>query len=371
MHHLRNRQVYEDIYDRITVRYARQNMVGFQEIYRKWFEIMPEEKPESHRSAFNLNWIYMLMVGSELVERYDEREKHVNDMMAKDEAKDKQIAAARLTKEPMCQYCDKTGLRIKDKMLHSRDGSDSPYEVLFMLNCTSCGKNTSCWEDGTVLERSKTFCPKCKAIVGEKSSRRGKVITTIYTCPICGHSFKDKLDYCIKDEGPDPTFEHDRAMYCLTDQKMLQEHRDGKWRLEGMVELSKKWKEQEDNKHIYHALAEIKKPKIAELTPMLTKTLEDSGYIEFSLDKPELGQYVVIGFNCLDSKPQREDYDSRKTLKKLIDTALKDTNWRLMSDGISYRLGYLNGKLRAYEDEDGLKKLVGQIKGMKPQSKSE
>jgi len=370
MHHLRNRQVYEDIYDRITVQYARQNMVGFEEIYRKWFKIMPDEKPESHRSAFNLNWIYMLMVGSELVERHDEREGHVNDMMAKDEAKDEQIAAARLTKEPACRHCGKTGLRITDKMLHNRDSFDSPEEVLFMLSCPSCGKNTSCWEDGTLLEHSKTFCPKCKAIVNERSSHRGKVITTTYTCQKCGHSYKEKLDYGVKDEEPDPTYEHDRAMYCLTDQKMLQEHRDGKWRLEGMVELGKEWKEKEDNKHIYDAVANLKKPKIAEITPLLAPALEKAGYIEFSLDKPEIGQHVIVGFNCLDDKSGREDYDSRKTLKKLVDATLKDTNWRLMNDGISYRLGYLNGKIRAYEGEHDMKKLVSQVKSLKPKSKS-
>jgi len=60
----------------------------------------------------------------------------------------------------------------------------------------------------------------------------------------------------------------------------------------------------------------------------------------------------------LDSKSDRKDYDSRKTLKKLVDSALEETNWRLMSDGISYRLGYLNGRVKAYESEEDLRKLV-------------
>ncbi len=34
------------------------------------------------------------------------------------------------------------------------------------------------------------------------------------------------------------------------------------------------------------------------------------------------------------------------------DGKMRETNWRLMSDGISYRLGYLNGRLRAYEGEE-------------------
>ena len=120
----------------------------------------------------------------------------------------------------------------------------------------------------------------------------------------------------------------------------------------------KEIKEKEDNKHIYDAVAELKKSKIAELTELLSPALEKAGYIEFSLDKPEIGKDVFVGFNCLDSKTEREDYDSRKTLKKLIDKTLANTNWRLMTDGISYRLGYLTGRLRAYEQEEDLLKLV-------------
>lgn len=53
-----------------------------------------------------------------------------------------------------------------------------------------------------------------------------------------------------------------------------------------------------------------------------------------------------------------------RVFKKLITTALANTNWRLMSEGVSHRLGYLSGRLRAYESEDELRKLVEkQIKG--------
>lgn len=81
-----------------------------------------------------------------------------------------------------------------------------------------------------------------------------------------------------------------------------------------------------------------------------------------------MGKDVFVGFSCLDSKSDREDYDSRKTLKKLVDEVLVDTNWRLMSDGISYRLGYLNGRLRAYEREEDLKGLVVKRGKFKPKN---
>lgn len=39
-----------------------------------------------------------------------------------------------------------------------------------------------------------------------------------------------------------------------------------------------------------------------------------------------------------------------------------------MSDDISYRLGYLNGRLRAYERGEDLKELVIKSKNLKPKS---
>ena len=83
-----------------------------------------------------------------------------------------------------------------------------------------------------------------------------------------------------------------------------------------------------------------------------------AGFTEFSLDKPEMKKYVSVGFSCLDSKSDREDAASRKMLQKAIKDALEPTNWRLMSNGVSYRLGYFSGRLRAYEDEEDLKKLI-------------
>jgi hypothetical protein len=80
----------------------------------------------------------------------------------------------------------------------------------------------------------------------------------------------------------------------------------------------------------------IEQLKVAQVADLLAKAAAKAGYID----------------------------DSRTHLKKLITTALADTNWRLMSEGVRHRLGYLSGRLRAYESEDELRKLVEkQIKG--------
>jgi hypothetical protein len=356
--HLKERKYYEDLYDRLTVEWGRRNTETFNDLYDKFFEIMPDEPRNSHRAVLHLNLIYMLFVGNELLDRYDKREDDIRDMIARDEAKDQRVANARLTAEPICQHCQTTGLRLTDKMLCHRDSFEEPEEVLFILKCSKCQKNSAVWSDGKPMEQRKTPCPKCSTGMDEKDSRKGKVITTTYTCSSCGHQYKSKLDFTPKKEEVDPNFETDRAIYGLHDEKVLQELRDARWRYEEMARLGKEWKEKEENKHIYDAVAELKKPKIAELTPLLQPKIEKAGYVEFSLDKPEIGKIAYVSFSCLDSKSDREDYDSRKTLQTTIRKALSDTNWRLTSDGISYRLGYLTGRLRAYEEQEELKKLV-------------
>lgn len=367
---LKERSTYEDRYDHTTVFIARLDMKSFLEFRGKWLEMMPENEENKFRNSFHLNNIYMLMVGNKLVDRYNEREQAIQVMIAEDEARDARLSAARLTSEPVCEHCSKTGLRITDKDFMHRDGQKDD-DVLFTLHCGACENNTAVWEDGSLWERRHTKCPKCESVMEEKSSRRGKVITTTYACPNCAHSFKDKLDLKPKDEPEDPDYKEDRRIYCLQDEAMRKEHQDAKYRFEDLIRFAKEHKEKEGNKHIYDAMKEMKKPKIAELTPLLQPVLEKAGYADFNLDKPEIGKDVYVGFNCLDTKSDRNDYDSIKTLEKLVMKTLADTNWRLMSDGIHFRLGYLNGRVRAYEREEDLKKLVIKDMKLRPKRKAD
>ena len=347
----RPKSSYEDRYNRTTVFIARLDMKMFLEFREKWLEQMPDNEENKHRNPFHLNNFYMMMVGNNLVDRYDEREQAIHDMIAEDEARDARLSAARL--------------RITEKMFMHRENQKED-DILFMLHCSHCEKNTAVWEDGSTWEYRYTKCPECQSVMETKNSRSSKVITTTYTCPNCSYTYKDKLDLKHTAEPEDPDYEEDRRIFCLQDEKMRKEHQEAKYRFDDLLRFAKEHKEKEDNKHIYDAMKEMKKPKIAELTPLLQPLLEKAGYTDFGLDKPEIGKDVVVGFNCLDTKSDRNDYDSIKTLEKLVKKILADTNWRLMSDGIHYRLGYLNGRVRAYEREEDLKNLVIKDGKLKP-----
>ena len=319
------------------------------------------EKIDRPGNAYVINVFYMQTVGNELIDRYEKRESTISGWMARDESLDERIANARLSEEPYCQHCGKQGLRIIDKSLMHRGENyeiDDPKEVLFMLECPRCDKNSAFWEDGAAWKVKPTLCPKCNSDVTHKTSKTKKTITITYTCTSCSHTFKDKMDLPTKEEEPDPNFDEDRVHFCLVDKEFRDRLFEMKRTFEGMAQLGKEMQEQRDNKRIYDAVKDIKKPKIAELIPLLSEPLEKEGYIEFHLDKPEMGRDVYVWFSCLDSKSDRKDYDSRKTLKKLVDSALEDTNWRLMSNGISYRLGYLNGRVKAYESIDDRRRLA-------------
>lgn len=360
--HLKERHFYEDSYDRHTVEDARRDIVYYDKFYAELeSKLDKDDTIDRPGNAVILNVFYMQAVGLELLRRYENRDQDIREWMAKDEAKDDRIVSARLIEEPHCQHCSKEGLRIIDKSLTHRGDTyniDDSEEVLFMLRCPHCEKNSAFWKDGEVWKPKPTLCPKCNSEATQTTKRTKKAITFTYICPSCKHSFKEKMDFSKKEEKCDPDFEKDRAHFCLWDNEFREHLFATRKGFEDMAKLGKEFKEKEDNKHIYDAIKEMKKPKIAELVPLLSPVLKKAGYIEFSLGKPEMGKDVFIDFSCLDSKSDREDYDSRKALKKLVDEVLVDTNWRLMSDGIFYRLGYLNGRLRAYEREDDLKSLV-------------
>lgn len=66
----------------------------------------------------------------------------------------------------------------------------------------------------------------------------------------------------------------------------------------------------------------------------------------------------MVPFTVHDIRQGREDRASCHDLQKLVKETLEDTNWRLMSKGVSYRLGMLEGRFKAYEKEEDLVKLV-------------
>lgn len=130
------------------------------------------------------------------------------------------------------------------------------------------------------------------------------------------------------------------------------------WEAEQLSRFVKSWEEKEKNKKLYEKLAKIKKLAVAQLQKLLAATLKKEGYINLGFSKPEIKKDVIIEFTVQDNKTERKEYDSRNELRKLLKKKLSDTNWRLMTGGINYKLGILSGRLRGYEIEEDLISLI-------------
>lgn len=164
--HLKERQWYEDIYDRHTVESARRGMVHYDKFFADFKKKLPkDDKIDRPGNAILLNVFYMQTVGNDLLHRYENRERRINDWMADDEAKDDQIVNARLSEEPRCHHCGKHGLRIIDKSLMHRGEHykhDDPEEVLIMLRCPHCDKNSAFGNTALLGSQSQRFAQNAK-----------------------------------------------------------------------------------------------------------------------------------------------------------------------------------------------------------------
>ena len=110
--------------------------------------------------------------------------------------------------------------------------------------------------------------------------------------------------------------------------------------------------------NLYDEIAKLKKLTVVDLQNLLVPALERERFIRLDLGTPAIKRDVQMSFSVQDAKSGRNDRDSIKDLKNVIEETLNGTNWRLMSSGISYHLGVLNGYLRGLEGEKDLLALV-------------
>jgi hypothetical protein len=188
-------------------------------------------------------------------------------------------------------------------------------------------------------------------------SRKGNIIKTVYFCPSCRHTETDTMNLDLKNDTVDPDFETKRKKYCLSGEEG-KKYFSAKITIEQASSFMEKWKEKEENKDLYDVIDNIKKLTVSELRKLLDPVIENAGYAKLEFEKPDLQKDVILGFGLQDEKPGRNDRESVHELEKLIKKTLKDTNWRLMSDGINYRLGFLTVRLRGMEGEENFKKII-------------
>lgn len=284
-------------------------------------------------------------------ERYANKAETIRKWLERDQAKDEQIENAVAPRRARCLGCSGP---MKEESRTLMTNEHDQEEVVFMLSCDPCDKRRAYWESGQEWDARPNPCPKCQEHMTREHGREDKTLMTTYSCPGCKYSKVDIIELTHTEPEDDPDFEANRKKYCISEKEGM-EYIDSREKLKHFSEMTK---ERKENKEVYDALAKLKKLNIAELQNILRQPIEEAGYANFELGKPEMQRDVIVEFTAQDNKAERGEYDSRMDLKKTIEQPLENTNWRLMSDGISYRLGLVSGRLRGIEGEDNLKKLV-------------
>ena len=84
-----------------------------------------------------------------------------------------------------------------------------------------------------------------------------------------------------------------------------------------------------------------------------------------NFENPQIDRYVIVLWYKIRRNQERRT-KSIKDLRRIFNSTLDNLNWRLMSEGIEYRMGYLKGRLKGYENDDELAKFIKKRDNKRP-----
>jgi C4-type Zn-finger protein len=347
--HLRSKQYYEDSYDRITIAGCRQREAFFlgsaasedDDAYTKL-------KAGTMQVAWEIEQIYLTL------DWYNKRESTINEWMHKDKARDMMLAVAHPPRNVFCSTCAER-MNEDSRTIWDRGSKE---QVLFFMRCIAGHMPMKgVFEDGVELVIEDKLCPKCNAVLNSSRlpSKKG-VIKTKISCSAC--NFEEVDEFALSSDEPveDPSYEADRLRFCLTGEN-LKKAQDEVFRMEQMSRLVQGWKHKEVHKAEYDAVSKLEKLTIPQVKERISTVIEGKGYLNLVFEKPSIERYVSLEFSVEEMQTENERM-STSNLHKLLKKSLSQTNWRVMTDGINYRLGLLTGRIRAYESKEDLLKLV-------------
>jgi hypothetical protein len=343
MKYLHDKQYYIDRYDKITVERLR------------WFENnVLKNKSLDRQSRALAESFSKLIIYYHAGNAYVNKESTIQKWMDNDKERDRVYESAR---EP-------TGIQCRcGRIMHSTYKTlHEDNQVIFFFDCPKgCLPKRAIFDNGEEWTSKKYQCPQCNTKLQEETTRDGDKIATIYNCNSCKYSNTDIIELSSqKEEVIDPDYEKDRARFCISDKDGIEFIQHAQL-LKEIEKIKKERKEKEEKKELYEKVEKMNKLSIPQIKDFFIQSLEETNYINPVFEKPEISNIVSISFSVED-KSNTGEYDSKQNLKKHIRTALENTNWRLMSEGISYRLGLLSGCIRAYENEKDLVKLIEKSK---------
>ncbi len=366
MQYLNDEQYYIDRYDLLTINECLKVVEMFQNVYDKSLEskeLKHLSKREKYKGANQMMYWHLWLTQSQ---EYKRKKETIEEWMAQDSIEQEKYDNTPEPQDIYCPVCKSEMHTTSTK--HLEDFMDTPLRMMFMFRCTKtkCKKQEWVYEDGEVRVSKPDLCPKCNKEIEVTYKRKGQIITTKRKCSFCGLDTKiedlskSHEEYLKREKEEKELLAKYRDAFCLTDEM-------GKKFLENIeaIQFAPKVFEEEKRKYDntpYEQVSKVKKLGIVDLEKLLSEALEKEKYIKLSFDKPEMEQFVFVPFTVQDADTSRRQNISTSNLQKILKDTLEGTNWRLMSEGVHYRLGYVSGKLKGYEREEDMLELFGKKK---------
>lgn len=352
--YLKTYQYYVDMYDKHTVEQCRGAEKMFMET--KSHPLIVEDSQVDMQSEMKspFNKIYMWI---KCGERYKNKMETIQKWMDRDKKKDIFVENTKTPEDITCLVCGRLMFATFSFLETSFD--DDQDRMTFFYDCPlNHVPRRVFYHTGEEYKPKPSLCIKCDSVMKSTSDRleKERKIVSTETCVNCGHVATH--DFTLSEDKKDEidlNYVEDRNRFCSD--KDGREYVDYLSRMEGLAKIMERHQERENQKDVYEEISKIKKLKIIEIEQLLTSIVEKEKYIKFHFKDPEIHRDVTLSFVVHDAKVERTDRDSQKTLKKLIVKNLEDTNWRLIGD-ISYRLGMIEGRLKVYEKDEDLIKLI-------------
>jgi len=369
--YLKDEQYYIDRYDLHTIEECLDYYWSVKDSFLKARNQDPFKKYSEEKFKGEVDKCLNRMLFTLKGERYRHKKKTVQEWIDRDRQMQDKYDNTPAPGNTHCKVCSSPATVIH-KDLHN--SYESTARMMFMFECTKCKKRYSLFENGTEWKYEAPKCPKCKHPLKTDLKIKGDITAFTSTCSKCGYKEKDVSDHKKWKREQDAKEKKDKELlkkyrleFCLSD-------KEGEEYIEtteamAVAAVIREEEAQKFDSPIYQRSLQLKKTTIADLEKLLAKNLEKAKFIKLSFDKPEIGQYVIVPFTVQDSDSSRKDRISSSELEKLIKNALEDTNWRLLSNSIHYRLGYLEGQLKGFESEEDMLKLAGKKEEAQPKSK--
>jgi hypothetical protein len=361
--YLQEEQYYSDLYDLQTIKEC---LRYYHALKSKMPEMMAQPKVQHLSEEKRKNdWLRIMniVVYSIKTSRFEHKRATIEEWMNKDRIKQERFDAAQES-ELYCPKCN-VMLNVIDKTL--RDWPENTLRILFLYECPRCNLRKDQYDTGEEYKREPDLCEKCGAEIKVtiKFDKKKDTTTWIHKCTRCDYkkvevenNKKWQTEHDLAEKKDQKLLAELREEFCFSEK----EGNEAVLHAKQLSDLVSRWKKDDKKSKdpIYQKVRKLNKLKVIEVKKLLTEALEKEGYTDLQFEKPEMGRFVAVPFVVQDSNTDREGYNSKQSLKKLINSSLEVCNWRLMSEGINYRVGYLSGRLRCYENEDELANLYVQ-----------